>query len=85
MIRQMGVQLDLEALLAVVKKIYPLFAKRGQIGVTARPDSVDPLFDAVGWLPDDALEADYSEITEPFRGTVIEDILNTLPFAYGRW
>ena len=33
---------------------------------------------------DDAVESDYSEITEPFRGTVIEDILNTLPFDYGR-
>jgi hypothetical protein len=84
MIREMGVQQDVEALLAVVKEIYPLFAKRGQIGVTARPDSADPLFDAVGWLPDDAMESDYSEITEPFRGTVIEDVLKNLPFEYGR-
>ena len=84
MIRPMGVQQDLAAMLSVLNCVYPLFAERSQIGVTARPDSADPLYDAVGWLPDDALEADYSMVTEPFRGTVMEDILKNLPFQYGR-
>ncbi|NQU70428.1 MAG: aspartyl/asparaginyl beta-hydroxylase domain-containing protein [Rhodospirillales bacterium] len=84
MIREMEVRGDLEAMKSVVESIYPLFAARSQIGVTARPDHPEPLYDAVGWLPEDSLEADYSMITEPFRGTVIERILENLPFAYGR-
>lgn len=87
MIREMEVQSDLEALISVIETVYPLFADRNQIGVTSRPtppDNRDPLYDAVGWLPDDAMESDYSMITEPFRGTVIEQILDDLPFEYGR-
>lgn len=84
MIRQMDIQQDLTAIAAVLERVYPLFAEHNQIGVTARPGSKNPLYDAVGWLPEDAAEADYSDITEPFRGTAVEDLLRKLPFRYGR-
>ncbi len=84
MIREMDVREDLAAMRSVVETVYPLFARHSQIGVTARPDAKEPLYDAIGWLPDDAMEADYSTITEPFRGTAIERILENLPFEHGR-
>ncbi len=87
MIREMEVREDLAAMKSVVESVYPLFARHNQIGVTARPappDNREMLYDAVGWLPEDAAEADYSMLTEPFRGTVIERILQNLPFEHGR-
>ncbi|MEL0110218.1 MAG: aspartyl/asparaginyl beta-hydroxylase domain-containing protein [Rickettsiales bacterium] len=84
MIRETGIREELASLLATLEQVNPLFTEHNQIGVTARPGVADPLYDAVGWLPEGAAEADYSEINEPFLGTAIEDLLRKLPFAYGR-
>ena len=84
MIRVTDVRQDLASMVAVLESVSPLFAEHNQIGVTARPNSKDPLFDAVGWLPEGAAEADYTVITQPFRGTAIESLLKKLPFQYGR-
>ena len=84
MIRMTDIEQDLAAMREVLERVYPLFSEHNQIGVTARPDSADPLYDAVGWLPEGARESDYSMITEPFRGTAVEALLKKLPFRYGR-
>jgi hypothetical protein len=75
---------DIEALSALVSELEPLFEPHGQIGVTARPGAEDPIYDAIGWTPEGAKAADYSEISPPFRGTVVEELLNSLPVPYGR-
>ena len=84
MIRETGIREDLASMLATLEQVNPLFTEHNQIGVTARPGASDPLYDAVGWLPEGAAEADYSEINEPFLGSAIENLLRKLPFAYGR-
>ena len=58
-----------------------LFGKDNQISVTVRPGVEDPIGDAVGWIPDDVEEADYNNVTEPFRGSIFERLLRELPFA----
>ena len=60
------------------------FERYNQVGVTARIGVSEPLYDSVGWIPDGFAEGDYSEITEPFRGTTFETFLKALPFKYGR-
>ena len=84
MIRATDVREDLTAMIEVLDSVSSHFGKHNQIGVTARPGAKDPLYDAVGWLPEDATEADYSEITEPFVGTAVERLLRNLPFGFGR-
>lgn len=84
MIRMMDIEQDLAAMTAVLERVYPLFNEHNQIGVTARPGSATPLQDAIGWLPEGAAEADYSQITEPFRDTAVEELLRKLPFRFGR-
>jgi hypothetical protein len=75
---------NLDRMLETLETVMPLFTKHNQISVTARHGAVEPLYDAVGWIPDDVAEADYSEITAPFIGTAFERFLKDLPFAYGR-
>lgn len=84
MIRMTDVQEDLVSMIETLEQVKPLFSEHNQIGVTARPDADDPLYDAVGWIPEGAAEADYSVITEPFIGTAIERLLKKLPFQFGR-
>ena len=84
MIRATETTGDLDGMLETLETVMPLFMKHNQISVTARRGAAEPLFDAVGWIPDGVAEADYSEITEPFIGTTFERILKDLPFAYGR-
>lgn len=84
MIRVTEVEQELAGIRDVVTRVYPLFDRHNQISITSRPDSDDPIYDAVGWLPDGAREADYSMVTEPFRGTAVEALLRKLPFRYGR-
>ena len=84
MIRAMDVEEDLTSMQEVLELITPLFSENSQISVTCRPGANDPLTDAIGWLPEGTLEADYREITEPFIGTVVERLLLNLPFMFGR-
>jgi hypothetical protein len=75
---------DLDGMLKTLDTVLPFFTRHNQVSVTARRDAVEPLYDAVGWIPDGVAEADYSEITAPFIGTAFEQFLKDLPFAYGR-
>ena len=84
MIRVTETTADLGEMLKTLESVMPLFGEANQIGVTARPGAPEPLRDAIGWIPEGALEADYSEITEPFSGTALERLLRNLPFGYGR-
>ena len=84
MIRATETTGDLDGMLETLEKVMPLFTKHNQISVTARCGAAEPLYDAVGWIPDGVAEADYSEITKPFIGTAFERFLKGLPFAYGR-
>ena len=83
MIRATDTTADLSEILETFERVMPLFGKDNQIGVTGRPGVKDPIGDAVGWIPDGVEEADYSDVSEPFRGTVFECLLHELPFAYG--
>ena len=84
MIRATETTADLSEMLETLESVMPLFGEFNQIGVTARPDSPKPLHDAIGWIPNGLVEADYSEVTEPFRGTAFERLLKNLPFEFGR-
>ena len=84
MIRATDTTSDLSEMLKTFERLMPLFSKDNQISVTARPGVTDPIGDAVGWIPDGVEEADYSNVTEPYRGTVFERLLRKLPFAFGR-
>ncbi len=84
MIRPTEITHDLTAMREVLKRVRPLFNGREQISVTSRPGAPEPLFDAVGWLPEGASEADYCVLNEEFRGTAIEALLDKLPFRFGR-
>ena len=37
-----------------------------------------------GWLPDGVTEADFTELNEPFRGTAVEELLDSIPWQLGR-
>lgn len=84
MIRATEITGDLDGMLETLEAVMPLFTEHNQISVTARPGAAEPIYDAVGWIPDGVGEAAYSEITEPFIGTAFEQFLKDLPFAYGR-
>lgn len=84
MIRATDIEGDLQGMLQTLESVAPLFAEHNQISVTARRGAAEPIYDAVGWIPDGVAEAEYSEITEPFLGTPFERFLKDLPFAYGR-
>jgi hypothetical protein len=84
MIRPTEIEQDLSAMRDVLERVYPLFTEHNQIGVTARPGVEDPLYDAVGWLPDDAVEGDYSVVNAEFRDSAVEELLRALPFRFGR-
>lgn len=84
MIRPTEIQQNLEAVRSVVSEVGALLKERGQLSVTSRPDAEEPLLDALGWLPEDAQESDYSVINEEFKGGPIEELLSKLPFRHGR-
>ncbi len=84
MIRRTEVYYDLTAMQDVLASVENLFDHRNQISVTSRPGAAEPLFDAVGWLPEDATEAEYSVINVQFRGSAVEALLESLPFTWGR-
>ena len=84
MIRATDTTADLAEMLETLERVMPLFGRNNQIWVTARPGVEDQIGDALGWIPDGVEEADYSDVTEPFRDTVFERLLRELPFAYGR-
>ncbi len=84
MIRATDIEQDLAAVRAAVQAVEGPLKEHGQLGVTSRPGAEDPLLDALGWLPEDAEEADYSVLNAEFRGTAIEALLGKLPFRHGR-
>lgn len=83
MLERTKISIDLEAVRSLVRKLEPLF-EGNRLFVTARPEAEDPLHEPSGWLPKDVTEASYTEVTPPFRGTVVEDLLNRLPGRWGR-
>lgn len=62
----------------------------GQIGLTHRPETVDPverLFGGVGSLSrqaDKPKERDFTVLNELCHGTYIEEVYHSLPYAVGR-
>lgn len=52
------------------------------LAVTSKPGSGDPLLDAAAASPDE--EMDYCVVNEVFRGTYVEEVLDSLPFRFGR-
>ncbi len=83
MIRRTDIHVDLGAMRAVLERVYPLFGGHTQLSVTCRADAEDRLHD-IGWLPDGARDSDYTVINPEFRGTAVEELLDKLPFPYGR-
>lgn len=84
MIRPTDIEQDLAGVRADVAAVRSLLDKHGQLSITSRPGATEPLFDALGWLPEGAREADYTQLNEDFRGGAIEALLNALPFRPGR-
>ncbi len=84
MIRPTEIEQDLASVLAAVAPVRDLLRERGQLSITSRPGAEDPLTDALGWLPEDAQEADYSAINDEFRGGAVEQLIQKLNFQYGR-
>ena len=84
MIRAADKTFDLLEMLKTFERLMPLLCKDNQISVTSRSGVKDLIGDAVGWIPDGVEEADLSNVTEPFRGTVFERLFRELPFAFGR-
>lgn len=78
MLTRTNLQADLPAIRSLVAELEPLF-KNNRLYVTARPGAADPLHDGTGWLPEGESEADFTEITPPFRGTAVEALLKSLP------
>ena len=84
MFRPTDVTHDIEEIRAVIEPLFPKLREHGQLSVTSRPGAKDPLTDAIGWRPEDASEADYSVVNEPFKGGAVEELLKKLPFNCGR-
>jgi hypothetical protein len=83
MVTRTSLQADLPSIRRLLADVEPLFTNN-RLYVTARPGAADPLHDGSGWLPDGESEADFTEITGPFRGTAVEALLRALPCRYGR-
>lgn len=73
---------DPERLLQAFLAVADLPRRHHAIAVTSKPGATDPLLDGVGAQPDEEME--YRVINKEFRGTYIEEILESLPFKYGR-
>jgi hypothetical protein len=73
---------DAEKLLQAFKATAHLPRKHHAVAVTSKLGAADPLLDGVGARPDEEME--YCIINNEFRGTYIEEILESLPFQYGR-
>ncbi len=84
MIQATEILQDLDPVRSAVAGVDALLKEHGQLSVTSRPGAAEPLLDALGWLPEDAREADYSVVNEEFRGGAIEELLRKLPFRHGR-
>ena len=84
MVRRTQVHQDLAQVRAIVDEVVPLFGQDNVISVTSRPNADQPLYDCLGWLPEDARERDFRVINDEFRGTAIETLLDKLPFEFGR-
>ena len=84
MMRRTNITQDLSRMRAAVAEVEPLLMEQGQLMVTSRPGTANPLSDDLGWLPEGVQETDFTELNEPFRGGPIEELLSRLPFAFGR-
>ena len=84
MITKLDIYQDLAAVRQVVEARKELFDAQGVISVTSRPDAEVPIHDHNGWLPEGVREGDFSVVNQEFRGTVIEELLHSLPFQFGR-
>lgn len=73
---------DAERLLQAYQATVDLPRKHHAVAVTSKPGASDPLLDGVGARPDEEMQ--YRVINREFRGTYIEEILESLPFRYGR-
>ena len=75
-------QFDPEKLLQAFQATADLPRKHHAIAITSKPGASDPLLDGVGGEPDEEME--YSVINKEFRGSYFEEVLESLPFRYGR-
>ena len=73
---------DRERLLQAFQATADLPRKHHAVAVTSKPGAADPLLDGVGARADEEMQ--YRVVNEEFRGTYIEEILESLPFTYGR-
>jgi len=78
-----SIEVDITAVRNLVLELEPLF-QDDRLFVSSRPGASNPLHDGSGWLPPGVTEADFTEITPPFRGTVVEELLKQLPARWGR-
>jgi hypothetical protein len=76
------VRFDAEKLLQAFQATADLPRKHHAVAVTSKPGASDPLLDGVAARRDEEME--YCVINKEFRGTYIEEILESLPFTYGR-
>ncbi len=75
---------DIEGMREVAEAVDHLFDRHGVLNVTSRPEAEDPLFQHTAWLPEDVRESEFRVINEPFAGTAVQELLEKLPFQFGR-
>lgn len=83
-IRKLDIHHDIAEIQAVVAERYELFGSDNVVCVNSHRKSVDPLKDYTGWLPEDVSEDDFTILNEEFRGTALEELMNSFPFPYRR-
>jgi len=84
MIKKTNINTDIQKIRESVSNVYHHFDDRDQISVTCRPGCEDPLYDGVGSLLNERKDGEYNVIVPEFKGTIIEEFLEDLPFRYGR-
>jgi len=84
MVHRTDIAFPLEPVRAAAAAVDHLFDRHGVLNVTSYPEAEDPLRQHAGWLPEGLRESQFTVVTEPFRGTAIEALLNALPFRHGR-
>lgn len=77
-----NLRFDSEKLLEAFQATADLPRKHNAVAVTSKPGAADPLLDGIGARADEEME--YRVINDEFRGTYIEEVLESLPFKYGR-
>lgn len=83
-VTRLDLKYDLDELDAGLESIINLLNGETQVCATAIPGSCDPHYDGNGRLAEHLKEANFSEITPCFQGTIFERILQDLNITWGR-